>query len=435
MKFSTQCLAQMMLLLVGEFEDHLEGGEPAAFGELEQALRSALRQVGQHSLGEMLTRMDEHSCGVRLACACQGQARRISRRQAQLLSVFGWIGYRRSYYHCAACGRRWTPVDAREGLRPGRATPGMVRLLGLAGVTVSFEEACRQIDEYLQVEVSVNTVRRETQLIGQRQQQREAQWIAQSQETAYLQARQRNRERPQRLYGSIDGALVPLVEGWKEQKTLSWYRAGRRYGGAELRALDIHYYTSLAEAHTFGQLLWATAVHHGADQAAELVFVCDGAAWIWKLVEHYFPEAVQIVDWYHACQYFYPLAEALFADDHSAGQQWVQSMQDLLWQGDVEAVIRTCQQLLDQHQGGQAARTALTYFANNQARMDYAEFRAQGYFIGSGTVESACKQIVSMRLKRSGARWSRSGAAATAKARAAWLSDQWHALAPLPVAA
>lgn len=435
MKFSTQCLAQITLILVGEFEDHLQRGERVAFAELEQALRSALRQVGQQSLGEMLTHMDERSCGVRVACACQEHARRISRRQAQLLSVFGWTGYRRSYYHCAACGQRWTPLDEHEGLRPGRATPGMVRLLGLAGVTVSFEEACRQIGEYLQVEVSVNTVRRETQLIGQRQRQREARWIANSQKEAYLQARERQAQRPQRRYGSIDGALVPLAEGWKEQKTLSWYRAGRRYGSPELRALDIHYYTSLAEAHTFGQLLWATAVHHRADQAAELVFVCDGAAWIWKLVEHYFPEAVQIVDWYHACQYFYPLAEALFADDHSAGQQWVHSMQDLLWQGQVDAVIRTCQRLVDQHQGGQAARSALTYFTNNQDRMQYAHFREQGYFIGSGTVESACKQIVSMRLKRSGARWSRSGASATAKARAAWLSGDWDTVAPLPLAA
>ena len=69
--------------------------------------------------------------------------------------------------------------------------------------------------------------------------------------------------------------------------------------------------------------------------------------------------------------------------------------------------------------------------------MQYAAYREQGYWIGSGTVESACKQIASARLKISGARWTLSGAIATAKARAAWLSDGdlFNTLSRLPVAA
>ena len=88
-------------------------------------------------------------------------------------------------------------------------------------------------------------------------------------------------------------------------------------------------------------------------------------------------------------------------------------MQKLLWQGDVVAVIQTCQSLVAQNIGGQPAQNALSYYRNNQDRMDYAYYREQGYFIGSGTVESACKQIVSMRLKRSGARWTNSGVSVT----------------------
>jgi len=61
--------------------------------------------------------------------------------------------------------------------------------------------------------------------------------------------------------------------------------------------------------------------------------------------------------------------------------------------------------------------------------MDYARFREQGYFIGSGTVESAGKQISGLRLKRAGARWTEQGALLTAKARAAWLSGTWELLA------
>ena len=60
--------------------------------------------------------------------------------------------------------------------------------------------------------------------------------------------------------------------------------------------------------------------------------------------------------------------------------------------------------------------------------MDYARLRKEGYQIGSGNVESACKQIGTQRLKRSGARWTENGARNTAKARAVWLSGQWERL-------
>ena len=67
-----------------------------------------------------------------------------------------------------------------------------------------------------------------------------------------------------------------------------------------------------------------------------------------------------------------------------------------------------------------------------------AKFRAEGYLIGSGVVESGCKQIVSQRLKLPGAQWSLDGAILTAKARAAWLSGKWqsllHARSLLPLA-
>ena len=78
-----------------------------------------------------------------------------------------------------------------------------------------------------------------------------------------------------------------------------------------------------------------------------------------------------------------------------------------------------------------AAQEALTYFRNNVQRMRSDEYRAQGYMIGSGTVESACKQIVTRRLKCSGAQWTLQGAIQTAKARATRLSGEWNLLSSL----
>jgi hypothetical protein len=275
----------------------------------------------------------------------------------------------------------------------------------------------------LLVEVSDNTIRKQTQRMGQKQAQREEQWIRESADEVWLQERERTiGEVPERLYGSLDGAQVPIGEEWRELKSLSWYRVAEVYGRERHQAQEISYHCDVAPAQAFGRLLWATGVQRLADQAQELIFVCDGAVWIWKLIAHYFPEAIQIVDWYHAVEYLTPIAEAVFSQEDQR-QEWRQKVKDWLWHGRIQKVIQACQQYLAHPLAAEAAQRAVTYYTNNQQRMDYAHYRQKGYWIGSGTVESACKQIATARLKISGARWTRSGAVATAKARAAWLSD------------
>lgn len=430
MKCSTETIQKIGQLIVADFSQQIED-EGITAGELEQMLRNSLQEIGQNSYGEMLSLVDQHQQGVEADCECGHSGKRVSQREVRVLSVFGWSTYRRSYYQCE-CGRRWYPLDEEQGLRAGQATELMSSLLGLAGITVSFEEASHQIEQYLQVEVCANTIRQETQRIGEKQAMKEQTWIEQSQDLDYLQERERQPKGARRMYGSIDGAFVPLEEEWKEAKTVSWYQVGPSYGQKEPQAQEISYYTSLEPAEIFGSLLWGTSVHHQADRAEELIFVCDGATWIWKLVTHYFPNAVQIADWYHACKYLHAVAESLSLSQ-SEIDTWLNEMKTLLWEGQVELVINACRTL--QNQVGHAAERLISYYTNNLDRMQYANFRAKGYFIGSGTVESACKQIVSMRLKRSGARWTHQGASLTAKARTAWLSNSWHSVTLLPLAA
>ena len=98
---------------------------------------------------------------------------------------------------------------------------------------------------------------------------------------------------------------------------------------------------------------------------------------------------------------------------------WLEEARTALWWGNTSFVIRACQALAPP---SEEAATARTYFHNIQHRLQYDQFREQGYMIGSGTIESVCKQIVTHRLRCSGAQWTVQGARLTAKARAAWLS-------------
>jgi len=175
-------------------------------------------------------------------------------------------------------------------------------------------------------------------------------------------------------------------------------------------------------------LLWATGIQRQAQLADELIFLGDGARWIWDLVDLYFPQAIQIVDWFHACQYLAPVAHAAFASKVEQ-QVWIEHMKSLLWNGQMDDLLAACQQYVIPDQSDDPARKAVTYYTNNRHRMDYPTYWANGYHIGSGTIESGVKQIATQRLKVSGARWNLSSARLVAKARAAFLSGQWPALA------
>jgi hypothetical protein len=317
----------------------------------------------------------------------------------------------------------------------------------LAGGELAFDHSRRWLKGFLLFEVSENTIRQETQALGHVQVAHEARLREQSQDPAWLQAPLRTTAPiPGRLYGSLDAAKVRIeprkaaekhveTEAWRDVKVGCWYeaepvparqqpmrqRAVNERGQVSQRATHLRYYCDLVDAKTFGELMWATGCAAQADLTRELVFVCDGAAWIWNLITTHYPQAVQIVDWYHAADRLHRVAHAAFPQAASR-DRWLDHTTTDLWEGRVAKVIQACANL-----GPQCpeAQDAFTYFTNNQARMRYDQYRADGYVIGSGTVESSCKQIVTHRLKCSGAQWVIPGAVDTAKARAAWLSEEW----------
>ena len=229
-----------------------------------------------------------------------------------------------------------------------------------------------------------------------------------------------------------------MEEDWRDMKIVCWYegelvpnrqrsvrqKIKAQREGTVFRAKNKQYACDIAEAEQFGKLLWASGCSVFADRVPELVFVCDGATWIWKLISHYYPNAIQIVDWYHAEERLERIAEEAFSD-LGERQPWLEKITEALWQGNVECVMEACQSLSKK---SALAKQALTYFNNNKERMRYAQFRAAGYLIGSGVIESGCKQIVSRRLKLPGAQWNLEGAILTAKARCVWLSGRWQEL-------
>jgi hypothetical protein len=457
MEFTTQELLplaeQMAALCVNKVKQQEKAGH---IMEIEDGLRHGLKQLGRMVLGSTLSQAEGKPV-QQIACECGGELSYQRRRAAKIMSMFGWVTYERSYYANCQCGGGQAPLDKELGLAPGEVTAGLARLMALAGSALPFGESAQWVREFLLLEVSENSIRKETQTFGKHQEAVEGKRTAQSQDEVELQARLRTAvKRPKRLYGGLDGAHVRIEdpdeeEEWREMKVGCWFeveavpasqqtkrhRRKEAVGQQALRAKEQQYYCDILEVDQFADLFWAQACQANADLAEEVVFLGDGAQWIWRLVSTYFPQAVQIVDWHHAEEYLQKVAKDVFP----AGEQrtaWLEENTSTLWEGNTAFVIRQCEHLASQ---SEEAAAALSYFRNNQDRMQYGRFRAQGYMIGSGTIESACKQIVSHRLRCSGAQWTVLGARHTAKARAAWLShnQDWQNLgvlrAGLPLAA
>lgn len=441
-------LAEMLKIAVTEQQQAGQGTPNIA--QIETDLREALRQIGLQALGLFLSSM-QSTPAREIACTCGGTLRYQRQREATVISVFGRTVYERAYYAGCSCKQGKAPLDEQFGLEAGAVTAGLAMLLALAGIEFSFDESPQWLQAYLLFEVSENTVRSETQQMGALQEQQEKQWIERSQDEAYLQQRQRQAGGvPSRLYGSMDAAKVRIEprpqkgaakaehEDWRDMKVLCWYevegvppaqlstRQREKVAREQpaLRAKNMRYFCDITEADDFGKLLWASGCTVDADLCSELIFLGDGAVWIWNLAAKYYPDAVQIVDWYHAEEHLEVVANAAFPPG-AQRTNWLEGVKQALWDGQVEGVISACEALAA---SCELARKAVHYFYTNAERMRYDRFRAAGYMIGSGTVESGCKQIISQRLKLPGAQWTVTGAVQTGKARAAWLSGEWQSL-------
>ena len=370
--------------------------------------------------------------------------RREGRRWAQVLSMWGPVRYRRSVYVCDH-GHRHVPLDAKRGLRPGQPTPHMEQVLAMSGAALPFEQARQWVGLLLQVEVSGNTIRRSTQDWGQAVAQQEGAWYEQSGQGETAAQRQERVGTPKdRVYASIDGGFLPLREEdeeasrWREAKMVAWYQIRSSGAKGKPRAWDVRLHGTLEAKEAFGKLLWASGFAYGADQAEEVVFVCDGAAWIWDLVTTYFPKAVQIVDWAHAVAYVDRVAHLWAETAAQEAAAWWERQRKALWEGQVEAVIQACEALARDASlplVQEAARQAAGYYQNHAHRMAYGAFRKAGYAIGSGVIESGIKQTVTARMKVAGAHWTQAGAEATLKARTALVERLRTTFSSLPLAA
>jgi hypothetical protein len=391
--------------------------------------------------------------GPQRSCACGGLARYAGRRTKTFESVLGLLTLERAYYYCAACATGFYPRDRALGLEGGMLSPGVLRMVGMVGAMVSFEEGHELLHELVGVEVSTKEVERAAEALGREASRDERRLVEPPPDEGRVAST---------LYLGLDGTGVPMraseLEGregkqpdgsskTREVKLVTVWSAERRdEEGIPVRDPgSVSYSAAIESAATrdtdkapseFAQRVEREAQRRGFDRAQRRVVLGDGASWVWNLAEELLPGAIQIVDRFHAKQKLSNVAKSIFGPESGPGKEWGRQRHDELDAGDIEAVLDS---LRVHAPKDNEARKCVDYVQRNRQRMDYARFRAEAICTSTGVVEAGCKVAIGTRCKRAGMHCTVAGADAIIALRCCKLSgrfdDFWQRRSSLRVAA
>jgi hypothetical protein len=388
---------------------------------LEFAVRDCMHHLGGSLLEQFLNTEWTDTVGC-VRCEQQHASRPMGKREKKILTVLGEIRLERDYFHCARCQEGRIPKDEELDIVGSSFSPGVRRMLARVGSKESFEEGRQDLDFLAGIVVTSKQVERIAEQVGEEAEKRNLQ------DREDLQAATLPIMKPTgpTLYIAMDGTGIPMVreelqgrEGKQGPAKTREAKLGCVFTqtkldeeGRPIRDEDSTTYCGAIEsAEPFATRIHMEAMRRGAGLAQRVVVVGDGAPWIWNIAENYFPQAIFIVDLFHARQRIADVSKLLFPGNSTKMDRWKEDQSQLLDQGLITLLVRNMRKQATAHpEVAQAVDKIANYFETNATRMKYADFRSQGLFVGSGVMEAGCKTIVGQRLKRSGMHWTVRGA-------------------------
>ena len=230
------------------------------------------------------------------------------------------------------------------------------------------------------------------------------------------------------VYGMVDGSMIlTRHQGWKEVKIGRVFENSSIYELSSSRnCLGHSEYIAHLGSHTAFEEKMSVLTDKYADLEDDLIFINDGAKWIWKWISSAYPKATQILDYYHAVEHLGDFA-ALYIKDKKTQKKWIETNAELLKKQGVVPLICLLEGLnISSKKIRKEKEKLLNYYKNNINRMDYPTYLKKELLIGSGAVEAAHRTVSQKRLKLSGQRWTEKGAQNVLDLRVVNLSDRWE---------
>jgi len=389
-------------------------------------------------------------CKSKLSRLTQGHERSYQSR-------FGEITIRRARGWCRKCKCWRFPADCALGLsESGSCSPSVQEMAALAVSKLPVAEASAVIERLAGVKLSRATLDREARRQGKKAQDKRqamdeqmSQGAGAKQQAAELQLKKPGepftlvieldawniRERNDEQWGQTE----ELRKQGQEPEWWHWvyggtcFRLSQRVKTSGERSVILSRGTVMTRGGTeaLKQQLWAEAMRHGLGQATDVLAIGDGAVWIWNIVGDRFNQARQRLDPWHALEHLWAVARALHPEDEAAAAAWIKPLKEKLLAGDGVEVIDNLDGILTKLRGARrkAVQVERNYLDNNRQRLDYKGAKEKGEPLGSGAMESTCKQYEG-RFHCPGQFWTKEGDEALMCLETFWRNGRWALLFP-----
>ena len=409
-------------------------GDGGLLEAIERAAQTSAARIGLAAVAGVLDWAGQDTPARARCPRDEGHTGRLVERRARTVrTLLGPVEVTRGYYHCATCAKQqvpggFAPLDDRLKVTGSSLSPGLARAAALAGAEMPYARSFELIATVTGLDLaSASTLARTTRREGARARA----LIDAAQQAAVATGHPVPPAEPQGMglcYIVLDGTGAPMLPRATAGRA---GKDGPRAGTREVKigclftqsALDpvtgepvqdegsATYISTFAPAGDFATQAKAEYYRRGFDAIRQPVVLGDGAHWIWNIANQHFGSATQIVDYFHAREHLADLVKHL-TSVIDAPEAFQARLIDALDLGDTDAIADAVTALdLPAHAPHlvKGAATEVGYFTGNRQRMRYAEFKANGYYIGSGPVDSACNTIVKQRAKRAGMHWTIAG--------------------------
>lgn len=413
----------------------MASGQPVDLARVELEVRAAVLRETARRLESVLNR-----AGLALG----GCGSRKGTQTREVISMLGPLQLRRDYFH------GWTGQGEQRGVYPldealgliGRYTPGAARLISRLAAQMTFAELEDTLKESAGLSLDPRGMHRLLEQTAPR-----------------MAGARREQAEPLRagttLYLELDGTGIPMrkdelagrpgrqADGSARTREVKlgavFTQQGVDEDGHPLRDPESTTYVgTLDDADEVARLLRAEIQRRGGHAAVRMAAIADGAPWIWERFRQIAPDAIMILDFYHAGEHLTRLARALDGENELAVERRCARWRDALKQSRLQLVLDEAIAARPRHGPRRDAVDAeIAYFENNRSRMDYLSYRQAGLYFGSGVVEAGCKTVIGSRLKQSGMFWSESGAQGMLGLRCIYksglFSSAWINAYPMPL--
>jgi len=347
--------------------------------------------------------------------------------------MYGDFRFGRPYWFCRDCGHSEYPGDKRYGIDKldHRITKAVeLEAVYFAQNQMSFDKAAEVLKRVYGLDINRETIRELAETAGTQVFVHDTERAEHTMEN--IQNIGEDERKKGTVYVMMDGAAVNTrVEDengstWRENKTVIAFSSRemiqRKDGGNIITHKEIA--PLIGSSEDFKKHVLDVAVRAGYGLYENTVVIADGATWIRNMCEEIFPDAIQILDLYHLKENIHTFSKHIHGQDLVKAREWAEMIIGKVEKGLPVEEILSCIPKVENLPAG--IPNIKIYIENNSEKINYPSYREQGFFVGSGAIESSNKTIVQQRLKRAGMRWSVAGAQALLSLRAKEESDRWR---------